>query len=68
LDWLSTLGYEENGYFYVNYTDRNGDTVIARFSVSPDDPNRPTRERGAAKFDRPAFSEPQRRRSGLWPR
>jgi len=30
--------YEDNGYFYVNYTDRQGDTVIARFSVSPDDP------------------------------
>jgi len=28
--------YETNGFFYVNYTDRNGDTVISRFSVSPD--------------------------------
>lgn len=38
--------YPENGYFYVNYTDLNGDTVIARFSVSPDanaaDPNSET--------------------------
>lgn len=32
--------YEENGYFYVNYTDTNGDTVIARYSVSTDDPTR----------------------------
>jgi glucose/arabinose dehydrogenase len=32
--------YAENGFFYVNYTDRNGDTVIAQFQVSPDDPNR----------------------------
>jgi glucose/arabinose dehydrogenase len=32
--------YAENGFFYVNYTDLNGDTVIARFQVSPDDPNR----------------------------
>jgi glucose/arabinose dehydrogenase len=32
--------YEENGYFYVNYTDINGDTVIARFTVSGDDPQR----------------------------
>ncbi len=31
--------YAENGYFYVNYTDLNGDTVIARYSVS-EDPNR----------------------------
>lgn len=28
--------YSENGYLYVNYTDLNGDTVIARFSVSSD--------------------------------
>jgi glucose/arabinose dehydrogenase len=32
--------YSENGYFYVNYTDRNGNTVIARFTVNSDDPNR----------------------------
>ena len=32
--------YAENGFFYVNYTDLNGDTVIARFQVSPDNPNR----------------------------
>ncbi len=30
--------YTENGYFYVNYTDVGGDTVVARYSVS-DDPN-----------------------------
>jgi glucose/arabinose dehydrogenase len=28
--------YENNGNFYVNYTDLNGDTVIARFHVSGD--------------------------------
>lgn len=32
--------YAENGFFYVNYTDQNGDTVIARFSVTPEDMNR----------------------------
>jgi uncharacterized protein (TIGR03437 family) len=26
--------YEENGFFYVNYTDNNGDTVIARYQVT----------------------------------
>ena len=26
--------YSENGFFYVNYTDNNGDTVIARYTVS----------------------------------
>ena len=31
--------YAENGFFYVNYTDYNGDTVISRFSVSDSDPN-----------------------------
>jgi len=34
--------YSENGYFYVNYTDNNGNTHIARFTAtSPDhaDPN-----------------------------
>jgi glucose/arabinose dehydrogenase len=28
--------YESNGFFYVNYTDLNGDTVISRFQVSAD--------------------------------
>lgn len=35
--------YQENGRFFVNYTDVNGDTVFARFQVSSDpniaDPN-----------------------------
>lgn len=42
--WVGSLGneqgllglvfhpaFKENGYFYVNYTDRNGDTVVARY-------------------------------------
>ena len=28
--------YADNGTFFVNYTDRQGDTVVARFSVSAD--------------------------------
>ncbi len=28
--------YAENGLFFVNYTDRNGDTVIARYRVTAD--------------------------------
>ena len=28
--------YVQNGYFFVNYTDNNGDDVIARFNVSSD--------------------------------
>jgi glucose/arabinose dehydrogenase len=32
--------YEENGEFFINYTDRRGDTIVARYTVSEDDPNR----------------------------
>ena len=35
--------YAGNGYFYVDYTNTAGDTVIARYRVS-DDPNRADRE------------------------
>jgi glucose/arabinose dehydrogenase len=31
--------YASNGYFYVNYTDNAGDTVVARYRVSSGDPN-----------------------------
>ncbi len=31
--------YSENGYYFVNYTDRQGDTVIARFTVDAQKPN-----------------------------
>ncbi len=31
--------YSLNGFFYVNYTDTQGDTVIARYQVRQDDPN-----------------------------
>ncbi|MEW5989145.1 MAG: PQQ-dependent sugar dehydrogenase, partial [Chloroflexota bacterium] len=32
--------YDQNGWFFVNYTDNGEDTVVARYQVSPDDPNR----------------------------
>jgi glucose/arabinose dehydrogenase len=32
--------YAENGLFFVNYIDINGNTIIARFHVSTEDPNR----------------------------
>ncbi|MCL4238171.1 MAG: PQQ-dependent sugar dehydrogenase [Anaerolineae bacterium] len=32
--------YRENGIFFVSYTDRQGDSVLARYHVSADDPNR----------------------------
>ena len=31
--------YQNNGYFYVNYTDNSGDTQVSRFSVDGSDPN-----------------------------
>ncbi|HKR65238.1 MAG TPA: PQQ-dependent sugar dehydrogenase [Thermoanaerobaculia bacterium] len=31
--------YAQNGRFYIDYTDRNGDTVIARYNVSSTNPN-----------------------------
>lgn len=31
--------YEENGYFFVNYTNNSGTTTISRFKVSDSDPN-----------------------------
>jgi glucose/arabinose dehydrogenase len=31
--------FASNGFFYVNYTDDNGDTVVSRFSVSASDPS-----------------------------
>jgi glucose/arabinose dehydrogenase len=31
--------YAENGQFFINYTDLNGNTVVARYSISADDPN-----------------------------
>ncbi|MBI5960614.1 MAG: PQQ-dependent sugar dehydrogenase [Chloroflexi bacterium] len=31
--------YAENGLFFINYTDRDGNTVVARYAVSADDPD-----------------------------
>ena len=31
--------YAENGQFFIHYTDRNGNTVVARYQVSAGDPN-----------------------------
>jgi glucose/arabinose dehydrogenase len=32
--------YKENGFFYVDYTNTEGNTVVARYTVTADDPNR----------------------------
>jgi glucose/arabinose dehydrogenase len=46
--------YASNGAFFVNYTDRSGDTVISRFQVS-DDPNQadPASETVLLQIDQP---------------
>ena len=31
--------YGQNGFFFVDYTDTHGDTVIARYQVAPGNPN-----------------------------
>jgi len=35
--------YQQNGYFYVNYCDLNGDIVVSRLEVDPQNPNRADR-------------------------
>jgi len=48
-------GYKENGRFFVNYTDLNGDTVVSEYKVSAD-PNRadPESEQILLQIDQPA--------------
>ena len=38
--------YSENGYFFINYTDYEGDSVLERYRVSESDPNRADPESG----------------------
>ncbi len=46
--------FAENGQFYVNYTDLGGDTVVARFTVSPDSGNAdPASESRLLTIDQP---------------
>jgi glucose/arabinose dehydrogenase len=47
--------YANNGYFYVSYINRDGDSVISRYSVSSDDPNRadPDSEQILLTIDQP---------------
>jgi glucose/arabinose dehydrogenase len=46
--------FADNGFFFVNYTDASGDTVISRFHIS-DDPNRadPSSETILLTYDQP---------------
>lgn len=48
--------YSSLGYFFVNYTDRNGDTVVARFTTLADAPDQAdaTSEQILLQIDQPA--------------
>lgn len=46
--------FAENGFFFVNYTDRRGDTVVSRFSVSGD----PNRADGGSEVEVLSFRQP----------
>ena len=47
--------YAQTGFFFINYTDTSGDTVIARYQVSAGDPNRadPASARTLMVIDQP---------------
>lgn len=49
-------GYSTLGYFFVNYTDSNGDTVVARFATLADAPDQAdaTSEQILLQIDQPA--------------
>jgi len=48
-------GFASNGRFYVNFTDKDGDTRVVELRVDPDDPDRadPTSERAIFRLDQP---------------
>ncbi len=56
--------YNENGYFYVNYTGpSNGDTVVARYQVSDSDPNRASASTATTIMQ---FNQPFGNHNGGW--
>lgn len=50
--------YQQNGYFFVNYTDNSGDTKVSRFSVMANDPNKadPASEKVLLQADQPYWN------------
>ena len=52
--------YESNGFFFVNYTDRRGDTVVSRFSISGD----PNRADASSEVEVLSFNQPQSNHNG----
>jgi glucose/arabinose dehydrogenase len=47
--------YKQNGQFFIDYTDRNGNTVVARYTVSASDPDQAdsTSAQGILYVDQP---------------
>jgi glucose/arabinose dehydrogenase len=47
--------FAQNGFFYINYTDTNGNTVIARYQVTKEDPSHvnPNSEQVLLRVDQP---------------
>jgi hypothetical protein len=54
--------YGNNGFFYVNYTNNSGDTVIARYTVSGD----PDIADAASAFVLLTIDQPQANHNGGW--
>jgi len=54
--------YAENGYFYLNYTDRQGNTVIARYQAAVGEP--PARADSASEKVLLAVDQPYRNHNG----
>jgi glucose/arabinose dehydrogenase len=52
--------FEDNGYFFVNYTDKKGNTVVSRFSISPD----PDRGDGKSESRVLSFDQPYKNHNG----
>lgn len=53
--------FQQNGYFYLNYTDLNGDTVIARFQQSSENQDRANQDSELHLLD---ISQPYRNHNG----
>lgn len=52
--------FENNGYFFVNYTDNNGNTVVSRFEIS----SNPDLADGASESRVLSFSQPFKNHNG----
>lgn len=55
--------YDSNGFFYLNFTDSDGDTVIRRYRVDPDNPDLADAGSGVNVL---TISQPQANHNGGW--